>query len=116
MKILASVLLLVAAFPCSAQDLALRVRATRVKLTDICSNCTPSNLHIAYWTVYDARVKKVMDGKFSNRSVRFAYAQHAQYTREVLKDFVVVLKPAPEWLRNQTGADYEVVEFRMRRR
>ena len=87
----------------------LRVSAISVKTTDICSNCSPDNAHKSYWTVYRARVRETLQGAPRKKEVTFAYAQHAQYIRSVLKDFVVVLQPAPDWLREKTAADYVVV-------
>jgi len=97
--------------PVMAEDLVLRARANDVRVTDLCSNCTPKNLHLAYWTIYKAKVKEVVAGTFDAKYVHFAYAQHAQHTRRVLKDFTVKLVPASVWLKEHTQADYEVVEL-----
>lgn len=107
-----SLLVLVLAFQSLAVhaegNLILRVRAISVKVTDFCSNCTPTNAHESYWTVYRAKVTDTLQGEPGKKRVTFAYAQHAQYIKSVLKDFVVVLQPAPEWLREKTNADYVV--------
>ena len=100
---------LLMAIPVMAQDLVLRVSAKDVIETDLCSNCSPENIHISYWTIYKARVSEVVVGSFDQKYVRFAYAQHAQYTRKALKDFIVVLRPASSWLHEKTQVDYEVV-------
>jgi hypothetical protein len=113
MRVLVFLLALLAALPVMAQDLVLRVRATGVRVTDLCSNCTPANLHEAYWTVYEAKVRGVVGGSFDEKTVRFAYAQHAQFTPRALKNFVVTLRPAPEWLRIQMGVDYEAVDVKL---
>jgi hypothetical protein len=112
MRILGLFIALMVAVPTMAQDLVLRVHATSVNVTDICSNCTATNLHTSYWTIYEAKVKDVVSGSFEKKSVRFAYAQHAQYTPRVLRNFVVILRPAPDWLRAQMRVDYEVIEVR----
>ena len=110
MKTLLTLVFAFLSIPAVAQEnLVLRVSATSVKTTDICSNCSPNNVHESYWTVYRAKVRETLRGAPRKKEVTFAYAQHAQYIRSVLKDFVVVLQPAPNWLREKTAVDYVVV-------
>jgi hypothetical protein len=112
MRILLLLIAVLTATPAVGQDLVLRVRATRVKATELCANCTPTNLLPSYWTIYEANVRDVVSGDFDEKTVRFAFAQHAQYTPRALKDFVVVLTPAPDWLRAQMQVDYAAIDIK----
>ena len=107
MKIFALLALLVIAMPATAQDLLVRVRALTVTETDVCSNCRPGNVHTAYWTIYEAKVKSVIKGHLDDKVIHFAFAQHAQYTPQALRSLVVHLRPASPWLQTQFQVDYE---------
>jgi hypothetical protein len=114
MRVFVLLALLIIATPAMAQDLRVRVRALTVTETDSCSNCTPGNMHTSYWTIYEAKVKHVISGQLDEKVIHFAFAQHAQYTPEALKDLVVYLRPAPPWLRTQFQVDYEASDVAFR--
>ncbi|WP_460709323.1 hypothetical protein [Lysobacter terrae] len=105
MRIFALLVLLLIATPAMAQDLQVRVHPSTVKETDFCSNCTPGNVHTSYWTIYKAKVNRVIKGRLDKKVIRFAFAQHAQYTPEALNNLVVYLRPASPWLQTQFQVD-----------
>lgn len=96
-----------------ANEFVLRVHATAVQPTERCSNCGPGNVHEAYWTIYEAQVADVVGGEFAGDTVRFAWAQHAQFSPEAHADLVATLRPAPERLRRELGVDYVAVDVRI---
>jgi hypothetical protein len=111
MKTLVLLVALLVAMPATAQDLMVRVRALHVTETDFCSNCTATNIHPSYWTIYEAQVRHVIKGHLDEKTVHFAFAQGEQYTPKALKHLVVFLRPASPWLRDQFHVDYEASEI-----
>ena len=107
MKILVLLVGISAATQVAAQELLVEVRATNVSQTDFCSNCTATNIHPSYWTIYEAKVNRVIKGHLHEKTIHFAFAQGEQYTPKALKHLVVYLRPASTSLRTTFHVDYQ---------
>ena len=85
----------------SEAKVALRVRTTSAAFTDV-NEAGPharqeEYVPFHYWWKYEAHVRSVIAGEYSERLVTFAHLQPAQYRARLTRDWVVVLgRCAPE--------------------
>ena len=55
-------------------------------------NCEERCIHWSYWYVHEAKVLDVLKGEYSGEVIKVAMLQHADYVKEIKKEWYVELK------------------------
>ncbi len=101
-------------FDLNTNELLLVVKVNRTTWTGLypsssqCSegfDCIP----MSFWYTHEAKVLDVINGKYDEQIIKFAILSHADYLKEIKKEWYVQLKPFEnKQITNEIGALYYI--------